>query len=114
MTTDEELDAYIRKISTAIHHAVGTSRMASRDSPTEGVVNPDLTVKGTHGLRVIDASIFVSPPYQPHVYSGLISIFIVDFLAVRDCCTYDGSGVHRSGAWGCVHQGVESWEDCRW
>lgn len=79
MTTDEELDAYIRKISTAIHHAVGTARMASRDSPTEGVVNPDLTVKGTHGLRVIDASIFVSPHFQPHVYSDLISLFSLIF-----------------------------------
>ncbi|ETW79570.1 aryl-alcohol oxidase 2 [Heterobasidion irregulare TC 32-1] len=55
--TDEQLEEYIRKNTGTIHHAVGTARMSSRDSK-EGVLNPDLSVKGSHGLRVIDASIF--------------------------------------------------------
>lgn len=33
--------------------------MAAKNSST-GVLNPDLTVKGVEGLRVIDASVFVS------------------------------------------------------
>ncbi len=34
--------------------------MAS-NTTTDGVVNPDLTVKGTAGLRIVDLSVFVSP-----------------------------------------------------
>jgi len=59
--TDKELEDYIRRRTGTIHHMVGTARMSSWDSK-EGVLNPDLTVKGVHGLRVIDASIFVRIP----------------------------------------------------
>jgi len=62
INTDEALEAYIRRNTGSIHHAVGTARMSSRTS-NGGVVDPDLRVKGTYGLRVIDASIFVSILY---------------------------------------------------
>lgn len=58
-STDAELAAYARNYSTTEFHPVGTARMSPANS-NEGVVTPDLRVKGTSGLRVVDASIFVS------------------------------------------------------
>ena len=57
--TDDELEEYIRIWTGTIHHMVGTASISSWDAQG-GVVNPDLSVKGTHGLRIIDASVFVS------------------------------------------------------
>jgi choline dehydrogenase-like flavoprotein len=58
-TTDDEIDAYVRGLTTTIFHPVGTAGMAAKDANV-GVVNPDLTLKGADGLRIVDASIFVS------------------------------------------------------
>ncbi|KAJ8516164.1 hypothetical protein ONZ45_g6506 [Pleurotus djamor] len=55
-STDDEIDAYIRKYTTSVWHPVGTASMSPVNSK-EGVVNPDLAVKGVSGLRVVDASI---------------------------------------------------------
>ncbi|KAF8154533.1 aryl-alcohol oxidase [Crassisporium funariophilum] len=60
-TTDDAIDAYVRGLSTTIFHPVGTAAMTST-SAKYGVVNPDFTVKGTDGLRIVDASIF---PFIP-------------------------------------------------
>lgn len=57
--TDAELEAYARAQTTTLFHPVGTASMAKASS-SDGVVNPDLTVKGADGLRVVDASVFVS------------------------------------------------------
>lgn len=57
--TDAELEAYVRAETTTILHATGTASMA-KTSSNDGVVNPDLTVKGADGLRIVDASVFVS------------------------------------------------------
>ena len=54
--TDEELDAFIRDQTDTIDHPVGTVKMGGADA----ALNADLTVKGTKGLRVVDASAFVS------------------------------------------------------
>ena len=40
-------------------HVVGTSSMSAPDAAW-GVVNPDLRVKGINGLRIVDASVYVS------------------------------------------------------
>ncbi len=58
-STDAAKLAFAREYSYNVNHAVGTAYMSPADSTT-GVVNPDLTVKGTSKLRVVDASIFVS------------------------------------------------------
>lgn len=58
-TNDSATEDYVRGLTTTIFHPVGTAAM-SQLSSTNGVVNPDLTVKGTDGLRIVDASIFVS------------------------------------------------------
>lgn len=57
--SDEELNTFIRASTTNLHHPVGTAAMSARNADF-GVVDPDLRVKGVSGLRVIDASVFVS------------------------------------------------------
>lgn len=59
-STDAELAAYARNSSVTENHPVGTARMSSASSD-DGVLTPDLRVKGTSGLRVVDASVLVSP-----------------------------------------------------
>ncbi|ESK96771.1 aryl-alcohol oxidase [Moniliophthora roreri MCA 2997] len=63
ITTDAELEQYIRNNATTVWHPVGTAAMTAKSAPF-GVVDPDLSVKGVQGLRVIDASVF------PHVPAG--------------------------------------------
>lgn len=56
--TDAEIETYARQYATTVWHPVGTAAIASKGSKG-GVVNSDLTVKGTVGLRVVDASVLV-------------------------------------------------------
>ena len=49
----------------SLSHAVGTAAISPREAPW-GVLDPDLRVKGTAGLRVIDASAL---PYVPSGHS---------------------------------------------
>lgn len=58
-TTDEELDAFIHQNALSNAHPVSTAMMTAYNADW-GVVNPDLKVKGVRGLRIVDASIFVS------------------------------------------------------
>ena len=58
-TTDDLKAQLARESTVTIGHPVGTARM----SPTNakgGVVTSQLLVKGAQGLRIVDASIFVS------------------------------------------------------
>ncbi|KAI0064427.1 alcohol oxidase [Artomyces pyxidatus] len=59
--TDAEIEAYARTYSTTVWHPTSSAAMTSVNS-SGGVLNPDLTVKSTVGLRVVDASAF---PYVP-------------------------------------------------
>ncbi|KZV70517.1 GMC oxidoreductase [Peniophora sp. CONT] len=64
--TDDELEAFVRANGATVDHVVSTVPMG-REGCMEagcGALNPDLTVKGTHGLRVVDASAF------PFIISG--------------------------------------------
>ena len=54
MTTDAEMDAWIRETAQTIYHPVGTCKMGVDDN---AVVDPQLRVRGVDGLRVADASI---------------------------------------------------------
>lgn len=58
-TTDEEIDSHIRGIADTVFHATGTAAMSATNA-NWGVVNPDLKVKGVEGIRIVDASVFVS------------------------------------------------------
>ncbi|KXN87045.1 Glucose dehydrogenase [FAD, quinone] [Leucoagaricus sp. SymC.cos] len=61
VTSDEDLEAFIRDSSGPYLHG-GCSAMMSPRNATWGVVDPDFKVKGTSGLRVADASVFPSVP----------------------------------------------------
>jgi len=54
---DEALGRYVRQASNTVYHPAGTCRMGA-DGDTEGVVDPELRVRGLSRLRVADASIF--------------------------------------------------------
>ena len=49
-----ELEALIRDHSDTIYHPVGTCRMGGDE---RSVLDPQLRVRGTDGLRVVDASV---------------------------------------------------------
>ena len=56
-TTDAALDDFIRANADTIDHPVGTVPMGKNG---EGALDSHLRVRGTVGLRVVDASAFVS------------------------------------------------------
>ena len=60
-------------------HAVGTAAM-SEYGASWGVLDPDLKVKGTTGLRVVDASAL---PYVPTAHS---KFSLKCNVLVVDCC----------------------------
>jgi choline dehydrogenase-like flavoprotein len=57
----EDLEQFVRDNVELLYHPVGTCRMGSDDG---AVIDPDLRVNGTEGLRVVDASV------MPRVISG--------------------------------------------
>jgi 4-pyridoxate dehydrogenase len=54
--SDAALDAHIGANGISVHHPLGTCRMGSPGTET-AVVDPELRVFGTEGLRVVDASV---------------------------------------------------------
>lgn len=64
LNTDAELLEYAKAHSDIFYHGTGTAKMSPAGADW-GVVDPDLTVKGTRGLRVVDASVFVSKTRLP-------------------------------------------------
>ncbi|KAG9218228.1 hypothetical protein CCMSSC00406_0005909 [Pleurotus cornucopiae] len=61
LSSDEQLNAYIRNNTGSLFHPVGTSSMSRRGS-SSGVVGPDLKVKGIEGVHVVDASVMPRVP----------------------------------------------------
>ena len=53
VTSNDEIDAYIRNIAITAHHPAGTCRMGIGP---DSVLDPDMTVRGCERLRVVDAS----------------------------------------------------------
>jgi choline dehydrogenase/4-pyridoxate dehydrogenase len=54
--SDADLDAYIRPNSITVHHPLGTCKMGV-PSDAMAVVDPQLRVFGTEGLRIVDGSV---------------------------------------------------------
>jgi choline dehydrogenase len=57
VTSDDELDAFVRHTAETIYHPVGSARMGH---DADAVVDPALKVHGLEGLRVVDASVMPS------------------------------------------------------
>jgi 4-pyridoxate dehydrogenase len=57
VTTESDLEAYVRKTAVTAHHPCGTCRMGPA-SESASVVDSELRVHGIEGLRVVDASVF--------------------------------------------------------
>lgn len=62
-STDAEFDAFIRANTQTIFHPAGSASMSPKGADW-GVVDPDLTVKGVTGLRIVDLSVVVSRKYS--------------------------------------------------
>ncbi len=54
VTTDDDIDAFIRRTAETIYHPVGSARMGH---DRMAVVDGELRVHGLQGLRVVDASV---------------------------------------------------------
>jgi choline dehydrogenase len=59
VTSDAEIDAFVRQRADSAYHPCGTCRMGS---DAMAVVDPECRVRGIDGLRVVDASIMPSEP----------------------------------------------------
>ncbi len=59
VTSDADVEAYVRRAAAVTQHPVGTCRMGSDD---RAVLDPELRVRGVAGLRVADASIMPTVP----------------------------------------------------
>ena len=70
-SSDAAVDRWAREQASTIWHPVGTARMGRCDDPGS-VVDPDLRVKGVHGLRVVDASVFVRTLILRLVWAGVL------------------------------------------
>ncbi|TMJ27824.1 MAG: dehydrogenase [Alphaproteobacteria bacterium] len=85
--TDAELEAAVRATAVTAHHPAGTCRMGPA-SDAMAVVDTDLRVHGTDGLRVIDASVF------PDLIGGNINAAVI-MIAERASERIRGSSTRR-------------------
>ncbi|KAI0687613.1 alcohol oxidase [Cytidiella melzeri] len=78
--TDAEIDQYVRNNAVTIDHVTCTAAMGKTGSmgAGTGVLNSDLTVKGTVGLRVVDASAF---PYVPAAHTQVPTYILAERAA---------------------------------
>lgn len=60
VTSDADIDAYIKNSASTLWHPAGSCRLAKREKG--GVVNRELKVYGVDGLRIVDASVFPMLP----------------------------------------------------
>ncbi|MEU6117276.1 GMC oxidoreductase [Streptomyces sp. NPDC047117] len=61
VTSDEALSEYGRRAAHTVYHPAGTCKMGGDGDPM-AVLDPQLRVRGTDGLRVVDASLFPTMP----------------------------------------------------
>ncbi|KAJ7627940.1 aryl-alcohol oxidase-like protein [Mycena polygramma] len=72
--TNNQIDQFIRNNAGTISHLVGSAGMSAPDAPY-GVVNPDLLVKGTARLSIIDASVL---PIVPSAHTQAATYVIAE------------------------------------
>ncbi|MFN3212099.1 MAG: choline dehydrogenase [Henriciella sp.] len=62
ISTDDEIDTWVRENLESAYHPCGTARMGAIEDPNT-VVDTECRVRGLDGVRVVDASIFPTVPY---------------------------------------------------
>ncbi len=70
VTSDDQIDDWLRRKATTVEHPACTARMGTGEG---SVVDPQLRVHGTEGLRVVDASIMPDLP-SAHLNAGVLMI----------------------------------------
>ncbi|HEX3287510.1 MAG TPA: GMC family oxidoreductase N-terminal domain-containing protein [Mycobacterium sp.] len=82
-TTDDELLDYIHQCHNTVYHPAATARMGSVSDPM-AVLDPQLRVKGTSRLRVVDAS---AMPKLPSVNPNITVMTMAEKCAdlIRQC-----------------------------
>lgn len=91
--TDAEIEEAAKDAVVTIWHPTSTARMSPKNADW-GVVDSDLLVKGASGLRIVDASVFVS-------FLSLIGTQILwadDLFSTANysCCSHYGTDIHNS------------------
>lgn len=61
ITSDEDIDQWVRENVESAYHPCGTCKMGHKDDPAS-VVDNECRVIGIEGLRVVDASVFPTVP----------------------------------------------------
>ncbi|KAI0630562.1 alcohol oxidase [Trametes polyzona] len=95
LDSDAQVDEWVRNNGISFYHPAGTAAMAACGA-AEGVVEPDLRVKGVEGLRVVDASVF---PFVPAAHPQAVVYAFAERAAElikrgqRACPTSTGSGL---------------------
>ena len=82
LKTDTEIDHWIRNTVVTVNHPLGTCPMGRGP---EAVLDPDLKVRGTEGLRVVDAAALPDMP-SAHIYAIVMMLAdrASDFIRGRE------------------------------
>jgi choline dehydrogenase len=70
VVAEDEIKAFIRQVAGTVYHPCGTCRMGQ---DAKAVVDPELSVRGLSGLRVVDASVMPAIP-SPNIHPATIMI----------------------------------------
>jgi 5-(hydroxymethyl)furfural/furfural oxidase len=74
---DEALETYIKRAAVGVWHCSCSNRMGSEDDPM-AVTDQQGRVRGVHGLRVVDASIF---PVVPCANTNFPTMMVAEKIA---------------------------------
>ncbi|KAF8319793.1 alcohol oxidase [Clavulina sp. PMI_390] len=74
LKTDEEIEGHAKNNAVSCWHPTSTAVISAKGSPN-GVLDPDMKVKGVKGLRVIDASVF---PYIPASHTQIPVLMVAE------------------------------------
>jgi choline dehydrogenase len=99
VTTDDQIDAFIREMGESAYHPSGTCKMGIADDD-KAVVDEELKVHGVENLRVVDASI------MPSIVSGnlnaptiMLAEKAADVIAGKSPLPASTAPVYRSENW---------------
>jgi 5-(hydroxymethyl)furfural/furfural oxidase len=77
LKNDEALEEYIKRATVGVWHCSCSCRMGADDDPM-AVTDPEGRVRGVHGLRVVDASIF---PVVPSANTNFPTMMVAEKIA---------------------------------